>query len=198
MPSLSPRVRYTPRYILRPFRRRDGDALYEAVEPSLRDLAKWLPWAHGGYSRAEASRFVRDSTAAWSEGRAYDFTIRDKDDPDRHLGNISVWYTSRQNPTGEIGYWIRSDAAGKGVCTEVTAAVCGLAFDELRMHRVVLRIAVGNRASERVAEKLGFVLEGTLRDEVKVGDTWMDHTVWGLLEPEYRVERKRYEAEGWV
>ena len=29
-------------------------------------------------------------------------------------------------------------------------------------------------------------------DEVKVGDRWMDHTVWGLLEPEYRVERKRY------
>ena len=198
MPALSTRIRNTPRFVLRPFRRRDGDSIYEAVTPSLTDLAQWLPWASGGYSRGEAGRFVRDSIAAWGEGRAFDFAIRSVENPDRHLGNISVWFTSRQNPTGEIGYWIRSDETGKGICTEVMATVLAIGFEELHMHRVVLRIAVGNAASERVAEKLGFVNEGTLRDEVRVGDVWMDHTIWGLLEPEYRVERKRYQAEGWV
>ncbi len=66
------------------------------------------------------------------------------------------------------------------------------------MHRIVLRIAVGNVASERVAEKLGFRFEGTLRDEVRVGADWMDHTIWGLLDHEWRREQARYRTEAWI
>ena len=58
--------------------------------------------------------------------------------------------------------------------------------------------ADNNLASERVVQKLGFLKEGTLRDEVKVGSRWLDHTVWGLLDQEWRYERRRYEAEAWV
>ena len=93
---------------------------------------------------------------------------------------------------------MRSDESGKGICTEATARVLQVAFEELGMHRVSLRIAVGNIGSERVAEKLGFLHEGLLRDEVKVGSTWLDHTVWGLLDREWRVEKIRYETEAWV
>jgi RimJ/RimL family protein N-acetyltransferase len=60
------------------------------------------------------------------------------------------------------------------------------------MHRVILRIAVGNRASERVAEKLGFFREGILREEIKVRGNWLDHSVWGLLEHEYRKNAHLY------
>ena len=72
------------------------------------------------------------------------------------------------------------------MCTEATRRLLRYGFDDLRLHRIVLRIAVGNRGSERVAEKLGFTNEGTLREEVKVGSSWLDHTVWGLLEDEWR------------
>jgi len=136
--------------------------------------------------------------AAWGDEKAFDFTIRARDDRDKHLGNVSAWWTSKANHVGEIGYWVRSDITGTGICTEATARVLQVAFEELQMHRVALRIAVGNLASERVAQKLGFLHEGVLRNEVKVGSTWMDHTVWGLLVHEWRVERARYEAEAWV
>ncbi len=68
----------------------------------------------------------------------------------------------------------------------MSARVLQIAFGDLRMHRVILRVAVGNRASERVAEKLGFFREGLLREEIKVRGEWMDHSVWGLLEHEYK------------
>ncbi len=111
---------------------------------------------------------------------------------------MSVWHTSRQNAVGEIGYWVRSDETRQGVCTEAVAHLLQVAFEELAMHRVTLRIAVGNTASERVAEKLGFLLEGTLRDDVKIGSEWVDHTVWGLLAGEWKVERERYAAQAWM
>ncbi len=191
-------VLYTPRFTLRAFRRRDATAIHEAVQVSLPDLAPWLPWAAEGYHRMTSHQFIRESLGAWNEGRAYDFAVRRDVAPDRHLGNVSVWWTSKANLIGEVGYWIRSDEARTGVCTEATARVLRFGFEELGMHRMVLRIAVGNRGSERVAEKLGFTLEGTLREEVKVGDTWLDHTVWGLLETEWRSQLDRYRAEAWI
>ncbi len=199
MPSaISPRPRYTPNYMLRPFRRRDLASVDDAVRASLPDLARYLPWAVD-YDKSTTASFIRDSAAAWAEGRAFDFTIRNADRPDVHLGNVSVWWVSRPNLVGEIGYWVRSDVANQGICTEAAANVVQLGFEELGMHRITLRIAVGNRASERVAEKLGFSNEGLLRDEVRVGKAWVDHTVWGLLENEWRdAQKARYTSEEWV
>lgn len=158
--------------------------MHDAVRASLPELEQWLPWAIG-YDRSVAHRFIRDSASAWNDARAYDFAIRLHEEPDFHVGNISVWPTSPANRVGEIGYWVRSDLTGEGIGTEVTARAVQVGFDELSYHKIILRIAVGNERSDRIAKRLGFTFEGTLRDEVKVGSTWIDHTSWSLLESEW-------------
>jgi ribosomal-protein-serine acetyltransferase len=175
----------TERFIIRRFARRDTDALCDAVSVSLPELSEFLPWAHSGYGRDDAVAYIRDSIGAWREGRAYDFTIRSRTDASRHLGNISIWHVSRLGRTGEIGYWIRSDETGQGIATEATGALLQSGFTDLGMHKVTLRIARGNRSSERVAEKLGFTREGLLREELKIRGTWVDHTLYSILEHEY-------------
>jgi ribosomal-protein-serine acetyltransferase len=157
----------------------------EAVKDSLPELCEWLPWAHPNYTREEAAAFVRDSVAAWREGRAYDYAIRPISDPEFHLGNISIWSVSRLGRTGEIGYWVRSDRTSQGVATEVTTRMVRLGFEELDFHKINLRIAIGNRASERVAEKLGFTKEGVLREELMIRGRWVDHTLYSLLVHEF-------------
>ena len=178
--------RHTERFVLRPFRRRDAEPLHRAVHASTEELAEFLPWAHARYSRTEASTFIKDSNRAWRESRAYDFAIRRSSEPDRHLGNVGVWFVSRGFRSGEIGYWIRTDEASKGVATEVAKEATRIGFTKLKMHRIILRIAIGNRASERVAEKLGYTREGVLREEIKVRGEWLDHSVWGMLEHEFQ------------
>jgi ribosomal-protein-alanine N-acetyltransferase len=84
------------------------------------------------------------------------------------------------------------------VATEATARILEVGFEELALHRVVLRIAEGNRASERVAEKLGFTREGLLRQELQVNGVWMDHSIWGLLEDEYDQLKPGYAEAGWL
>jgi RimJ/RimL family protein N-acetyltransferase len=181
----------TDRLILRRFVRRDADAITEAVHASMPELEKWLPWVHPGYSKDEASGFIRDSTQAWKEGRAFDFAIRRPADPLRHLGNVSIWHVSRMGRTGEIGYWVRSDETTNGIATEAAGRLVELGFDELGFHKITLRIAVGNRQSERVAEKLGFVKEGVLREELRIRGVWVDHGLFSLLEDEFRASRRR-------
>jgi len=196
--GIATRTLATPQLVLQPFRRRDVSSLAEAVEVSNDDLVRWLPWAHRGYGRADAVGFIRESMTAWRDGRAYDFSIRSVDDPDRHLGNISVWPTNRTGLIGEMGYWVRSDETGKGIASQAGARMVQLAFEDLGMHRVVMRIAVGNEASERVAVKLGFAREGLLRQEVKVAGEWLDHSAWGILRTEFETEKPRYQAQGWL
>jgi ribosomal-protein-serine acetyltransferase len=197
-PALPTDSRFTPRLELRPFRRRDLDSVLAAIEASMDELELWLPWANRSYGRTEASRFLRESSSAWSSGRAFDFAIRAREDADFHVGNISVWPTSRRERAGEIGYWIRSSLTGKGIATEAAARVGQVGFEELELHRVTLRIAVGNRASERVAEKLGFTKEGLLRKEVLVRGRWMDHTLWAMLEDEYCAVKDRWRELDWI
>ncbi len=196
--SISSRPRMTPRLELRPFRRRDVEALIAAVGSSLEELEPWLPWVHSRYGRTDALRFIRDSAAAWVDGRAYDFAIRRPESPERHVGNISIWPTSRRERAGEVGYWISSSETGDGIATEAATAMLAVGFEEMALHRVTLRIAVGNAPSERVAEKLGFVHEGLLRKEVLVGGEWLDHTLGAMLEEEYHAERDRWVENGWA
>jgi ribosomal-protein-serine acetyltransferase len=183
---LPPLERYTERLMLRPFKRRDIEALYTAVRDSRAELAEYLPWATKTFTRSGAAGFIRESMRSWREGKAYDFSIRLLERPERHVGNISIWHVSRSSRSGEIGYWIRTEDTGRGIATEATRAALRIGFEDLSMHRMVLRVAVGNKASERVATKLGFVREGVLREEIQVGGRWMDHSVWGLLDHEYR------------
>lgn len=175
----------TDRLILRRFNRRDTDALFEAVENSLPQLSEFLPWAHAGYSKEDATGYIRDSIVSWRETRAFDYTIRLRSHPSQHLGNISIWQVSRLSRTGEIGYWVRSDHAGRGIATEATAALLDKGFMHLGLHKVTLRIAQGNRSSERVAEKLGFIREGVLREELRINGVWVDHSLYSILEHEH-------------
>ena len=180
----------TERFILQRFTRRDTTALDVAIRSSLADLNQWLPWARMDYTSGDTSAFIRESVQAWKEDRAWDYSIRRREELDKHIGNISLWTTSKLGKIAEIGYWVRSDETSKGVCTEAVDRLLEEAFTALGYHKAVLRIAVGNDASDRVAEKLGFTREGTLREELLIRGNWVDHSLWSLLDREYRALRR--------
>jgi ribosomal-protein-serine acetyltransferase len=186
----------TGRLVIRKFSRRDAGSLNDAIRVSLPDLNQWLPWARTDYESNDAGAFIRDSVQAWKEDRAWDYSIRFRDDPGRHIGNISMWTVSKAGKIAEIGYWVRSDEASKGVCTEAAAAILGEAFGRLGFHKVVMRIAIGNDASHRVAEKLGFTREGVLREELLIRGNWIDHAQWSMLDREFQSLRRAQRSSG--
>jgi RimJ/RimL family protein N-acetyltransferase len=81
---------------------------------------------------------------------------------------------------------VRTDEHSKGYCTEAVDRLLTEAFGPLGYHKVTLRIAVGNDASDRVAEKLGFTREGVLREELLIRGNWVDHSLWSLLDREFK------------
>ncbi len=177
----------TERLRLRRFRFRDARPLAEAVGHSLPELSRWLPWAQGLYGLPEARIFIKSSARSWRRGRAFDFSVRLKTGTPEIVGGLGIWHTSHTEKSGEIGYWIRSDLTGIGLATEAAGAVVALGFENMGLHRILMRIAVGNHPSRRVAEKLGFTYEGVAREEILVRGQWMDHEVYSLLDREWHL-----------
>lgn len=64
----------------------------------------------------------------------------------------------------EIGYWLRRDAVGQGIATEMSSALVKTAFEFDKVRRLDLMCSPENEKSAAVARRLGFTFEGRLRD----------------------------------
>jgi RimJ/RimL family protein N-acetyltransferase len=63
----------------------------------------------------------------------------------------------------EVGYWTVAEARGRGIATRAVRLVTRWALRDVGVVRMQLRAAAENEASQRVAERAGFVKEGVLR-----------------------------------
>lgn len=85
----------------------------------------------------------------------------------------------------EVGYLLAKAHHGKGYGYESLRAVCGFAFHQCAIRKLVATVTVGNVASRRLLEKAGFQLEGQLRENYFLHGRWQDDWVFGLLNQEY-------------
>ncbi|MGH3350681.1 MAG: GNAT family N-acetyltransferase, partial [Nocardioides sp.] len=108
----------------------------------------------------------------------------------REDGAFLGWCTLNSwNPdfrSASLGYCLGRPAWGQGYATEAVGALLGWAFDALDLNRVQAEADTRNPASARVLEKLGFRLEGTLREDCVVNGDVSDSWVFGLLRRERR------------
>jgi RimJ/RimL family protein N-acetyltransferase len=86
--------------------------------------------------------------------------------------------------TAEIGYWVDARVRTRGVATTAVRAACRWAFESLVVELIEWRTEVGNVASRRIAEKVGFLIEATLRNRLAQRGTWVDAWVGSMLREE--------------
>lgn len=91
---------------------------------------------------------------------------------------------TRWNPdyrSASLGYCLHDAAWGYGYATEAASALLEWAFDTLDLNRVQAETDTRNVASARVLEKVGFMREGTLREDCVVNGEVSDSWVFGLI-----------------
>jgi RimJ/RimL family protein N-acetyltransferase len=79
-----------------------------------------------------------------------------------------------------------SEALGKGYGPEAMRAVCAFAFEQLKLHRISIRVLAANTRAIRSYEKIGFVREGLERQSARIGERYEDDVLMGLLAGELR------------
>jgi ribosomal-protein-alanine N-acetyltransferase len=80
--------------------------------------------------------------------------------------------------SANVGYWIDERRNGRGLATRALAEVVGVAFGELRLHRLEAGTLVDNVASQRVLEKNGFERIGLARRYLRIAGEWRDHVLF--------------------
>ena len=97
------------------------------------------------------------------------------------VGSISVErIADKSHAVGSIGYMILTPFWSQGIGTEAVRQICGVAFQELALERIIGEVFPENLASARVLEKNGFLLEETRAGAVVKGGKAMDVKVYGL------------------
>jgi len=71
--------------------------------------------------------------------------------------------------------------SGQGYATRAMKLLISYLRENYYVHKFVAHCHVDNLASERVMQKLGMVKEAELRENFKIGDTWVDEVAYGVL-----------------
>ena len=151
----------TSRLFLRPIGPDDVTTVYAACQDP--QIQRWTT-VPSPYLYEHAEQFTCDyAPKAWAAGDAAVFGVTDVGSGEL-LASVGLHFDrSRDAGIAEIGYWAAPAARGRGVTSEAVAAVCAWGFASCGVQRLEWYAEVGNIASRRVAEKVGFTIEGTLR-----------------------------------
>ncbi|MEV6839095.1 GNAT family N-acetyltransferase [Streptomyces sp. NPDC051133] len=177
----------TERLVLRPLDEDDAPALAETMNDE--QVAAWTG-APQPYGEDRARRWItRDAPAERAAGRGLDFAVTEFL-TQRLVGLVRLARTNWRVRSTEMSYIIAPWARGEGYASESALATAQWLLRDQRFERIELRTAADNTAAQQVAQKIGCISEGVLRNACiahhRTEDgTWTevrtDYIVWSLL-----------------
>lgn len=148
----------------------DGERIY---------LRKWLPFVDKTLKESDIFTYVQSVI----EHDEKQYCILEKG---KFVGIVGFKDPDLNSKKTEIGYWLSINAQGKGIMIQSVKRLLSYAFDESGLNRVQIKVAVENKKSRAIPEKLGFTLEGIERDgELLVDNKYTDLIIYSLLKKEF-------------
>jgi RimJ/RimL family protein N-acetyltransferase len=86
----------------------------------------------------------------------------------------------RNRHAGEFGISVRRAYWSRGIASALIDSLVDWARASAVITKINLRVRTDNMRAIALYERKGFVLEGTITREVRVGDRYYDHHVMGL------------------
>jgi RimJ/RimL family protein N-acetyltransferase len=168
----------TARLRLRPIRADDVDAVY-ALRRDLR-VTRYLnhaPFTERRQAEERVARLMNEPDGlVWAIALPADDVL---------LGTVSLFAFVRDHKRCELGYELSPAAQGRGYALEAVRAALVHAFSVEGMERIEADVDPRNTPSRRLVERLGFVLEGTLRARWYVNGEICDASFYGLLRRDF-------------
>ncbi|MEV5844423.1 GNAT family N-acetyltransferase [Streptomyces sp. NPDC048179] len=177
----------TERLVLRPLDEDDVPALAEMMNDE--QVGAWTdvpqPFTEDGARRWIAEYAPGERVA----GRGLDLAVTEFL-TQRLVGIIQLAKTNWHVRSTELSYIVAPWARGEGYASEAALATAQWLFGDQKLERIEIRTAADNTASQQVAQKIGCISEGVLRNacivHVRTEDgTWLDartdYIVWSLL-----------------
>jgi ribosomal-protein-serine acetyltransferase len=167
---------------LRLLEERHTEDYFALIERNHDYLQEWIAVEAYEGSVEILRAYVKQHLLQFVEGSGYHLGIWYQD----ALVGLLDYRLNWRNRSVELGYWLDAAMQGKGIVTQACRTMVRHAFEVHLMHKVVISCAIDNPRSRAVAERLGFVQEGILRQVVRLRDRYVDGVFYGLLVDEWR------------
>lgn len=166
---------------------------------SLEDAPDFQRWANdievqrfigdppGQASRDAEEAFIRRHLDNdWEHGFALAIEATDVGSAPRLIGNLELRNLSAVSRGGEIGIMIGDrEYLSRGYGEDAVRTICRFGFRDLDLHRIELTVAEFNARAIRCYQKVGFTIEGRLRDHRYVAGRYYATLCMGLLRDEF-------------
>jgi RimJ/RimL family protein N-acetyltransferase len=157
----------------------DVDALQEAIDESYDDLHPWMDWCTRDAGITATRAWVAMQTVHRDEGTAHEFLILHRSGG--ILGCCGVNGIDRERRTANLGYWVRTSVAGRGVAVRAAQRLVDWVRKHTDLERLEIVCAVGNTRSQRVAEKVGATREGIETARLRIHGVEHDAVVYVIV-----------------
>jgi RimJ/RimL family protein N-acetyltransferase len=154
----------TERLVIRMPKPGDGQAVFDAINASIEELKPWMPFAQNEQSAQDVELNIREAYIKFLKREDLRLLVFLKETGEL-VASTGLHRIDWSLPKFEIGYWIDSRFSGKGYMTEAVNRITDFAFHELKARRVEIRCDVKNKKSRAIPERLGYSLEGILKND---------------------------------
>lgn len=162
----------------------DADAMFALVESGRHYLREYLPWVDQSRTSYNTAQFIQAALHQRDLNQGIHYGIWYKG---RLAGTLGVHGINWSNRNTSIGYWLGEQFQGKGLMTAaVREYIDQLVFGVWNLNRVQINAAVQNHKSRAIPKRLGFQMEGILRQNEFLYDHYVDHAVYGMLAEDWR------------
>ena len=159
-----------------------AEALAVLVRENREHLQTYLPAVLQLAAVAEADAYLQAAAARASSGDVLEWHIFSGT---ALCGSIRLKEIDPADRKAKMGYYLARHFQGRGIAGACVRAVLAHAFGALDLNRIQLQCAAGNQASMALATRLGFTLEGVLRQGECLNGVFVDLHVYGLLRKEF-------------
>lgn len=165
---------------LLPYQKRHLGDLHSAAIESMAELMPWMSWMHSGYSMEESRMWLEERPEQWAKGISFDFAITDLSDGS-YIGGCGLNKFDSERKVANLGYWVRTTMTKRGISTTAASLLVRWGIEKLHLQRIEIAVASPNFASQRVAEKVGALREGLLRNRMIVRDLVYDEVMFSII-----------------
>lgn len=170
--------------VLKPLAVEDAVDMFRLIDNNRFHLREWLPWVDDTKVVEDSVDFISLTLEQKARNQGLHFGIWYKG---KLAGTLGVHRIDWANSKTEIGYWLAESFQGLGLMTSaVRTYMKEYIFGVWDLNKVEICAAWENGKSRAIPERLGFHLEGVLRQNEYLYDRFVDHAVYSLVAEEWK------------
>lgn len=166
---------------------RKSDEFWVAKHANDKEVARYITLPHP-YSLRDAKKFIKKSKNELRKSKPKEICCGIELKENKKVIGVMSFVIDWKNENAEVGYWLGREYWGRGLAREALLLLLEYGFKKLKLKKIYARVHEPNVRSAKLLERVGFKIEGKLREHAKYrfGNKRLDVFLYGILPGEIK------------